>query len=159
MSNNLNLDKYLNSVLYFIRYCNNIYLGKVKLNKLMYYLDFVSYRDNEKSLTGDNYIHKDYGPVPDKIDDILTNLVHQNKIKVEKEEIDKVSKWRFSAIADPKMEVFEKNEKLLLEKMCVTFSDWNTDKIVTQTHLESPWLYSKPYTLVDYDYAFDIDVI
>jgi hypothetical protein len=35
--------------------------------------------------------------------------------------------------------------------------DWSTDKIVSQTHLEAPWFYSKPYEIVDYAYSKDID--
>ena len=65
---------YKNAVLYFIKYCNNQYLHATKLNKLLYYLDFVYFRDHKKSVTGDVYIHQGYGPVPSRIDEVLADL-------------------------------------------------------------------------------------
>ena len=51
---------YKNAVLFFIKYCNNQYLHATKLNKLLYYLNFVYFRDDKKSVTGDVYIHQGY---------------------------------------------------------------------------------------------------
>ena len=52
---------------------------------------------------------------------------------------------------------FNEEEKVLLKNICKEFLDWSTDKIVEQTHLESPWFYSKPFEKVDYKYSSDID--
>ena len=45
-------EKFKNAILYFVRYCNTKDLGATKLNKLMYYLDFLHYRDFKVSVTG-----------------------------------------------------------------------------------------------------------
>lgn len=155
----LNNDKYTNAVLYFLTYCNNSYLGKTKLNKLLYYLDFVSYRDRRQSVSGEKYFHLDHGPVPDNIEDLLVELKKKRKIKVEITPYKELYKTRFEAVEQPDTSKFDSYEVELLAKICKTFELWSTDKIVSQTHLESPWLYSKPYDEVDYDYADDIDII
>jgi len=54
--NKINKEKYINALLYFIENCNNKFLGKTKLNKLFYYLDFIYYRDHKVSVTLDIYI-------------------------------------------------------------------------------------------------------
>ena len=153
-----NKTKYENAILYFTKHCNNKFLGQTKLNKLMYYLDFISYRDRGQSVTADNYVHKEYGPVPEKIDELLVSLTQEGKLAVTYEYIrDDVYRSVFAKVTEPDMSVFDPYEQKLLENICTEFISWSTDKIVSQTHLESPWFYSKPYELVDYDYAADID--
>lgn len=153
----LNDAKYENAVLFFLKYCNNKYLGATKLNKLLYYLDFISYRDKKKPVTGDIYIHLDYGPVPENIDLVLAKLKASGTIDVEIVEYKGGFTFNYKATKDPIIEGFDEYEKKLLENICKEFELWNTDKIVEQTHLEAPWFYSKPYDPVDYSYAKDIE--
>lgn len=153
----LNKEKYENAVLYFLKYCNNQYLGATKLNKLLYYLDFVSYRDRQQSITGDVYVHKQYGPVPSQIDGVLTELKEGKLIDVERIPYKGGETFNYEAFADPDLSKFDEYEKNLLEKVCTEFSLWPTDKIVNQTHLEAPWFYSKPFEVVDYGYSKDIE--
>jgi len=123
----------------------------------MYYLDFLSYRDTDKSVTGDLYVHKQFGPVPSKIDDILTELQSKNLLEIKRVQYKDGEIFKYENKKDPDQSVFEPHEKVLLEKICEEFSLWNTEKIVNQTHLEAPWFYSKPYQIVDYKYAKDLE--
>lgn len=156
----LNKDKYKNAILYFIKYCNNNHLGTTKLNKLLYYLDFISYRDRRISITGDRYIHEQYGPIPENADNLLVELkkdgfIDVNQVPFESEESG--FKNEFNLLKDPTLSVFDSYEKDLLKNICKEFTPWSTDKIIDQTHLEAPWFYSKPLEPVDYEYAKDID--
>ena len=155
----LNRRLYENAVLYFIKYCNNQYLGKTKLNKLLYYLDFISFRDTAKTVSADVYVHQEYGPVPAHMDQILTGLKTKGAIETESMPYKDGEMIRFQ-IKDPDSlneSVFSKGQKILLKEICDEFGSWSTDKIVTQTHLEAPWFFSKPFEIVDYKYAEDID--
>ncbi len=157
MKQSINQNKYENAILYFLKNCNNVSLGRTKLNKLLYYLDFISYRDRSKSVTKDLYIHKNYGPVPDQVDDILVALKGSNKIQVEQVPYKESFKTKLNALVDPNLDAFDEYEKELLERICKKFELWTTSKIVAQTHLEAPWFYSKLFDVVDYEYAKDID--
>ncbi len=152
--------KYKHTVLYFIKHCNNQYLGETKLNKLLYYFDFVNHRERGKSVTGDVYCHLDFGPVPKKAREIISSLVGDNVIEREEVLLDEGGhKVRYRAKSEPSMSVFTKTEKELLEKICRKFKTWNTKKIIAQTHLEAPWFYSSPGENIRYKYATDIDII
>lgn len=157
MGETYNSEKYTNSVLYFIKYCNNQYLGATKLNKLLYYLDFISFRDRGIGITGDSYIHLDYGPVPENIDEVMSLLKEEDKLQVEKTEWKDGFTFKFATKENPNLTIFDEYETKLLENICKEFSLWSTDKIVNQTHLEAPWFYSKPYEIVDFSYAKDIE--
>ncbi len=155
----LNERLYKNAVLYFIKYCNNNYLGKTKLNKLLYYLDFISYRDTQKTVSGDTYIHQEYGPVPSHMDEILTELKAEGTINTQAVPLKNGEMIKFE-IKNSKVlneGVFSEGQKKLLKNICDEFASWSTDKIVTQTHLEAPWFFSRPFEKVDYSYAKDID--
>ena len=151
---------YKNAVLFFIKYCNNQYLHATKLNKLLYYLDFVSFRDHKKQVTGDVYIHQGYGPVPARIDEILAKLRSDGAIDTEAVQHNDVEMINFALKDNAKFDesVFSPYQKKLLKQICDEFGNWPTEKIVAQTHLEAPWFYSKPYEVVDYAYARDIDL-
>ncbi len=155
----MNDKLYKNAVLYFIKYCNNQYLHKTKLNKLLYYLDFISVRDHKKSVTGDIYTHQEYGPVPAHADEILTALKIGGAIDTEIASFKDGELINFTLKDESQFDesVFSTDKKKLLKNICDEFGSWPTEKIVTQTHLEAPWFYSKPYEIVDYAYAQDID--
>ena len=159
---NVKIDErlYKNAVLYFIKYCNNKYLHATKLNKLLYYLDFVYFRDHKKSVTGDVYIHQGYGPVPSHVNEILANLKNDGAIDTEAIPHNDTEMINFSLKDSSQFDetVFSDNQKRLLKQICDEFGNWPTEKIVAQTHLEAPWFYSKPYEIVDYAYARDIDI-
>lgn len=155
----LNERAYKSAVLYFIKYCNNKYLCVTKLNKLLYYLDFISYRNTGKPLTGDTYIHEQYGPVPASVSEVLASLRSEGAIETSTVAYKNGEKIEFSLKDNAQFDesVFSADEKKLLKAICDEFGDWSTDKIVAQTHLEAPWFYSKPFEVVDYEYARDID--
>lgn len=155
----INERLYKNAVLYFIKYCNNQYLHATKLNKLLYYLDFVHFRDHKKPVTGDVYIHQGYGPVPSQIDEVLTTLKSEGSIDTKAMPYNDEEMINFSLKNESKPDesVFSQEQKKLLKQICDEFGNWPTEKIVAQTHLEAPWFYSKPYEIVDYGYARDID--
>jgi len=151
----INEQKYENAILYFTTYCKNKYLGNTKLNKLMYYLDFVFYRDNKISVTGDVYRKLEYGPVGKNILECLKNLKHKNCIKIENYE----GFNKYTALVEPNLSVFSEKEIELLQKITDTFLHYTTDKIVSQTHFEAPWLYTEILEDIDYSFASDIDII
>ena len=48
---------------------------KTKLNKLLFYSDFINYYLNGTSISGAKYVHLPYGPVPDSYKVRCRNLL------------------------------------------------------------------------------------
>ena len=84
-------------------------------------------------------------------------MAENKEIEIKKDPFEDSHTITFKTIKDIDEKVFNKEEKELLKNICKEFLDWSTDKIVEQTHLESPWFYSKPFEKVDYKYSSDID--
>ena len=70
----INKEKYKNAILFFSERVSHI--GKTKLNKFLYFMDFDHYEKYGESITGDTYINNDLGPVPSHVDDILDEMTY-----------------------------------------------------------------------------------
>ena len=159
-SANLNKEKYKNALLYFISECGNDHLGIMKLNKLFYYLDFISYRDRKKSVTNETYVHLPKGPLASVLLPNIVELAKKESLIEHKEDAsEKYGKRnRFRALKKANLSVFDEYEKDLLQRICVEFKNWTTDELVAQTHTEAPWVFSRPSESLNYDNADDIEL-
>ncbi len=152
-------EKYKNAILYFTKNLTPYQLGKTKLAKLLYYLDFVSYRDREKNVTGALYYKQEFGPLAKDLTEMISDLVSENKLELKRITIDSGEKQRdeFYVLKDPEMDTFDEYEKTLLRKLANKYADVSTDVIVAKSHMEAPWVKAKNGTSLNYKFAFDIE--
>jgi uncharacterized phage-associated protein len=152
-------EKYINALVYFISQCGNEKLGITKLNKLFYYLDFISFRDRKESVTGEKYIRLPMGPFASHLQDEIIKEAENKKFISQIE--DKSSKFgkrnRYQSLTKPNLLVFSEYEKKLLGYICSTFKDWSTDQMIAQTHSEAPWVFSEVNKPLNYENADDIE--
>jgi len=157
----INNNKYINALLYFITECGNEKLGIMKLNKLFYYLDFISYRDRAQSITGETYLHLPKGPFAEVLQDKILKKAKKDKLIAHTQ--DKSDKYglrnRFVALRKYDLNVFEAYEQQLLQKVASNFKDWSTSQMVAQTHTEAPWVFSQPNKALKYKDADDIEIL
>lgn len=155
-------EKLSNVVIAFLIECDSLYNDKLKLNKLLFYLDFCHYRYYGYSITGTSYRAIKYGPVPSNYDNIYTYLENEKVI---------ISKF----IKDEKggaREVFETNSSLdevifneeelsSLKYVISKFKDTPTWDIVDLSHEEDAWKdLNRDKELISYqDYAFGLKTI
>ncbi len=154
-----NKQKYKNAILYLAKNLPPSKLGKTKLAKLLYYLDFISYRDNKKNVTGSLYFKQDFGPLAKDLTETISELVTEKKL-----EVNSVSrsngegkKDQYKALMAPDEAVFNDYEQTLLRKLVNKYTNTSTDVIVAKTHLEAPWVKAVNGTALDYKFAFDIE--
>ena len=57
-------------------------LGSTRLNKTLWYTDYESFLKTGRSITGEEYVRKDFGPVPKDIQEAITLLQRDGKISV-----------------------------------------------------------------------------
>lgn len=152
-------EKQLNSIIYFLS--NTKFCGKTKLFKLLYYLDFMHFRETGRSVTNMDYFAWNYGPVPKKLfeeiekppADLKENVLIP-PTKNEKTFVELKPKKKF----DDKY--FTRRELRLLEKVAFIFRDAEADAMVEASHLPNhPWdktIKTKgEYAQIDYTLALD----
>ena len=64
---NYSEEKLQQTILYFLEHINNVHLGRTKLMKLLYFVDFNHFETHGKSVTGATYRKLPHGPYPDKV--------------------------------------------------------------------------------------------
>ncbi|MBS3918077.1 MAG: SocA family protein [Deltaproteobacteria bacterium] len=158
---NHNREKLLNALVYFSK--NTNLCGKTKLFKLLYFLDFIHFRETGRSVTGLDYYAWDKGPVPQ---DLFHELKQPDKdlkdtialLKQSDDEDDKLCKVIAKRPFDPKY--FSKREKKIMEYLSFIFKEALAKNMVEITHLTgTPWDKTMkergPGKKIDYSLAID----
>lgn len=145
---NIPLPKLKAIILYFCSNTERRFLGKTKLMKLFYFLDFIHLKRFGSPVTGDKYVHLEYGPIPAVIKNLVDNAAGDpdsallaDTISVERSDgtdIHKIVATRSFSENDKKY--FSETELRVLEEVCARFGDKNTEFIKNAAHKEAPWL-------------------
>lgn len=155
-------EKLINAIIYFAK--NTKHCGKTKLLKLLYFLDFIHFKQTGKSVTGQDYFAWKMGPVPkDLFEELSGNMKPDMKVAIKELPADK----EFQQINPKKQfnsDYFSKKEMELLGNISFIFKDTKADLMIESTHLKNePWdrtLKEKgEFQKIDYMLAVDSDVV
>jgi uncharacterized phage-associated protein len=133
---NFRKEKLIHAATYFLK--NTKYCGKTKLCKLLYYLDFMHFRETGRSVTGLVYQAWQFGPYPSdfgsQLDQSASNGFPLLAIKSESGFTEIKSKVSF----DP--DWFSQRELKLLAKVAEIFKEARAEHVVEASHLPNhPW--------------------
>jgi uncharacterized phage-associated protein len=130
-------EKLINAIIYFAKNTNKC--GKLKLLKLLYFLDFSHFKQTGKSVTGIQYFAWEMGPVPKKLFEELSGKMGSDLVKA----IHALPKEGFQKIRPKKDfndDCFSSRELRLLEELTFIFKDANADQMIESTHFRNePW--------------------
>ncbi|OGF68619.1 hypothetical protein A3H65_00485 [Candidatus Giovannonibacteria bacterium RIFCSPLOWO2_02_FULL_45_14] len=151
----INEKKYKNAILFFAKKIQNGTLGKLKLMKLLYFLDFDFFEKYGKSVTGDEYLRFENGPVPRMGEKILKEMAGK-EIKITKRKIAKGynDQMHIEALKDFDMNVFAKEELVMLEEIAGKWEKFTGTEMKNASHGEAPWIATKPDDVIDYNLSY-----
>jgi uncharacterized phage-associated protein len=135
-------EKLIHAMIYFATHTHHC--GKVKLFKLLYFLDFEHFRAVGRSVTGLRYFAWPKGPVPLDLQQELDNPSEDLAAAIT---ISQIPVYQGSALMlsmDPVLpfseEHFTKRELSLLASLAAEFANAKADEMIEATHLENqPW--------------------
>lgn len=133
-------EKLIESVKYFAQTTKK--LGKVKLFKLLYFLDFTHFRDTGRPVTGLEYFAWKMGPVPKELFDELgqPGVDWQGNCAFRWVKTAKGEMLTVNALSEFNPTHFSKRELRLLRELSAEFRDADAEQMVEETHLENlPW--------------------
>ncbi len=152
---NLKVDKFKEILLYVLEKCaGKPNIGETLLYKLLYFSDFNYYEIYEEHLTGAEYRKLPYGPVPQKLDSILKQMIADKMIERFKTEYHGYPQTRYIPLTKPNLKCLRASEKDVLDKVIEQYSDWSASAISEYSHKDMPWLASKDGEVIDYELAF-----
>ena len=151
----LQVNKFKNVLLYILERCaGKPNVGETVLYKLLYFSDFNYYELYEEHLTGAKYRKLPYGPVPQKLDIIMGQMMESGQIQRIKTEYYGKTQTRFIPLAKADLTELKASEKEVLDKVIEQLSDWSASAISSYSHKDMPWLASKEGEEINYELAF-----
>jgi transcriptional regulator with XRE-family HTH domain len=136
---------------------------KTKMNKLLFYADFLMFKNTCFSISGFRYIAIGKGPVPDKFQSIFEYLNNSNLIDIKYMEFPNGNTGeQFRALNEKPFDnkIFNENELKVLETVAKRFESSSTSDIIEISHLEEAWKQNeKGRNAISYQYAFELTQI
>jgi uncharacterized phage-associated protein len=158
MEQKLDMEKYANVILFLCNELGGKIEGKIKLAKLLYYVDFdhFQYKESMKSITGDTYIAKEMGPVPAHLDEAIDYGVKSGKIAVETAQLFGLSNAIniFNSRQHLNPESFMLDEQLIMRVDARRLGHYNGAQLTGLTHHEAPFVATPINSKIDYELAF-----
>jgi hypothetical protein len=114
-------------------------LGAVKLNKIVWYSDVLSYVGGGKPITGETYIKRQFGPVPKHIQKVLERLKNSGDIVVREADFHDFSKREFIATTKPDISMFAPEEISTIDHVISIISHKHTASSISMKTHDAIW--------------------
>lgn len=129
------------------------HFGATKLNKLLFYSDFLAYRQLGSSITGETYRALPFGPVPNKIERFLSRLVRDGVLAMREEDFYDKAQKRPIALQQPDVTVFSSKEIALVDSILERFRLANATQISAASHQFLGWELAEQGERIPYSVA------
>lgn len=133
-------EKLINVIIFFAD--NTRFMGKTKLCKLLYFLDFGHFKETGRSVTGMDYYAWKMGPVPvdlyEEVDMPEPDLAE--KVEFIEQTTRRGPMLAVKALAAFDGSLFSKRELRIMQSLADEYRDTQADDMIEATHLENqPW--------------------
>lgn len=151
----LQIDKFKNVLLYILERCaGKPNVGETVLYKLLYFSDFNYYELYEAHLTGAKYRKLPFGPVPQKIDSIIAQMIEDAQLQRVKTDYHGYPQVRYLPLEKADLTKLKASEKDIIDRVIEQLSDWSASAISNYSHKDMPWMASKEGEDINYELAF-----
>jgi transcriptional regulator with XRE-family HTH domain len=151
----LQIDKFKNVLLYILERCaGKPNVGETVLYKLLYFADFNYYELYEEQLTGAKYRKLPYGPVPQKLDSIIKQMIDDGQLQRMKTAYQGYPQTRYLPLIKASLTQLLASEKEVVDRVIEQMSDWSATAISNYAHKDIPWIASNEGEEINYELAF-----
>lgn len=152
-----NLDKMINMIVYIAGKTNGVFT--TKLNKLLFYADFLNFKRTLVSISGSTYVHLPLGPVPNDYEWIIAaakaeGLLSEEEIIFTKGNVGA----QYKALASADMSLFKNEEVAVINFVLNYFKDYNCVEIKGQSHQEKGYVETQPNEKISYKFASSLSI-
>ncbi len=140
--------KVANLIVYLISHTKNV--SKTKLNKLLFYADFKTFKKAIRSISGLSYIKLQYGPVPDDYEDLYPFMEKMGYIESNDEKEDyKI----YKAKKEFDDTIFQNYELEVMKETMEELGNKNAKQLSELSHQEEGWKEVPDCKKISYEFA------
>jgi uncharacterized phage-associated protein len=129
-------------------------VGETVLYKLLYFSDFNYYEIYEEHLSGATYRKLPYGPVPQKINTIIKQMIDEGSVQLVKTEFHGLQQTRYLPLKKADLTQLKASEKEVIDQVILQMGDWTDTKIRDYSHKDLPWEVTEGGKTINYDLVF-----
>jgi uncharacterized phage-associated protein len=130
----ISLNKLKNVMIAILERCQEVWC--TKMNKLLFYVDFLSYRERGMAITGLTYRAIDFGPVPEKWDKVYSQFDEIQQVVQQFGNYEGTILCTKSRIEN---DVLTEEEIKMIDIVCNKYGHYSSQAISTISHKESAW--------------------
>lgn len=131
-----NRKKFKELILYVTSRCENDKLwNATKLNKVLFYSDFVAFMDKGTPITGAEYFALERGPAPKALVPVRDEMIKDGDLAIER----RTFQHRLIALREPVYELFTAQEIAIVNKVIVSLKDKTAEKVSEMSHAFLGW--------------------
>lgn len=146
----LSLMRLKNVMLYVLEHCEEVW--QTKMNKLLFYIDFLSYRERGVAMTGLSYRAIDFGPVPERWERVYCQF---DEIRPEVLAVGDFEGVMLKADARCDESLFCEEELQMLERVCSMFGGCSSRVLSDISHQEKAWIENhEQHRMIPFEDAF-----
>jgi len=148
-------DRLAAMALYVAEKGKDIY--KTKLNKLLFYSDFVNFHLHGRSISGAKYIHVPFGPVPRNYGEVLEKLEEAGRVRLIPAGVSAVLVKPIKKAEAPAE--LEPEEKATIDWVLANYGAMSASEIVEASHREKAYRFTRPGEEISYKYSAFLETL
>jgi hypothetical protein len=132
---------------------------KTKLNKLLFYTDFLHFKRTCFSVSGLTYHAIQKGPVPKNYDWLFDKALEKKLVTVQLQDFGEYIGEQFVPTGDVPFakDLFTESELKALDEVAAHFEKATVNTIVKKSHEENAWIENvEDFRPINYNYGFDL---
>jgi len=133
--------------------------GATKLNKILFFADFLAYGINQKSITGEKYYHLPNGPTPKKLKRAQEELKSSGRAKIEERPYFGRTQKRLIPLQGPDTSMFDQEELDIVDMSIKLLQGLNASQVSDATHRLLPWLLTESDEEIPYHATFSMFLV
>lgn len=148
----LDINKLKNILAYITQKMGEV--KKVVLMKLLWYIDALSFKNNNKSITGLVYVHMPFGALPIASDELLKlSSIKYDVIYNSDEHLE----YKITNNPEFKIVGLSKNEKEIMDIVIEKFKDYRSSEISEYMHKENAYSKTTPNEIISFEFAKELN--
>ncbi|MFH1583290.1 MAG: type II toxin-antitoxin system antitoxin SocA domain-containing protein [Candidatus Falkowbacteria bacterium] len=154
-------NKLKNLILYILEKCGGKpNVGETVLYKLLYFADFNNFEISGKPITGMNYVHLQYGPVPSANEycPVVQEMAEKKELKIIIQQYYGMPQKRYIALVNSDINIFNLREIKLIDAVIANLSDKTAAQIENYVHEDAPWKLTEEKQIINYKFVFERSV-
>ena len=147
-------EKFFAVTALFVQMANeeHIPMYVTKLNKYMFYADFLAFKRYKKSLTGSRYVRLSFGPVPNRYD-YKYDMNPYIKTEVQDDSL------LYVRTDEPiNMSVLDPHGSSIIQEVFSRLRSMRSSEVSEMSHQEDAWAKTSPGEYVSYEHALNLSI-